>query len=750
MASAEQPTVTGRRRARRRVAGGACVAAVLAALALPGAAGSAPAGTGTAAGTRPPAPATIVTLITGDRAVVRTAPSGHQTVAFLPRTGTQRSFVTRRIGADLYVIPAGVVPYLGRSLDLALFDVSALVRDNPDGRIPVRVSYAAGAAQNAPAGVTFTGAGTASARDGYVTAAGAREFGAALDAQRARDAAAHWAGDRRLYGAVTSIRYAGRGPAAVPRPQFPMFTLKLPVLGLRGEPVPLGLLDVINVDDSRKFHQAPVVIDGEVRLSVPAGHYSVSLIYPLFDDAGNLTEVRFATADITVTGPTSHTVDARAATSQISFRTPRPADPQDSTIGWLRGSDEVNASLFLVSTGAAPLFVSPVPAATVGVRRYYAAGELASPAGTAAPYSYMVIYPTDGAIGDQRYVVNPASLATVTHAMYSERQLAGAWATFVDLPWLVASGAGPNPIDLPQRQTQYVTAGPEIKYSHIVAPTIDGGAFMQNRGRTYSPGAEVTEEWYRQPLTPQIQPPVGTGLGVPFCLVCRDGDALNVSLNQAADSTPDHLGTLDFPGPPGVISTSRLQLLSGSTVLLDTTDNSEAAATLPAGSAPYRLVYDQTRRAPWFGLSPVSHTEWSFTSERPTTRTVPDGMLCAGDGATCSVLPLLSLNYQLGTDLSGAMRPGPASLRLAVGHAPFAADVPISSAVASVSFDGGTSWAPVVMRSLGGGAFQATWTNPASAAGPILLRVQAADAAGSTISQTVQQPFTITAGGSGA
>jgi hypothetical protein len=692
----------------------------------------------------------VVTLVTGDRVVLSTTPGGQQTAALEPRSARRDSFVTRRIGGDLYVLPAGAVPYLGRSLDMALFDVSALVRDNPDGRVPVRVSYAAGAAQNAPPGVTLTGTGTASARDGYVSTGSAAQFGAALDTQRAADAAAHWAGDRRLYGAVTSIRYAGRGPAAVIRPRFAMFTVKLPVLGVQGEPAPFGAMEVINVDDSLKFDAFPAVVDGDVRLSMPAGHYSADLYYPVFDEAGNYVESRFAVTDFEVTGPTTHPVDVRTATSQISFRTPRAADLRNAKLGWARGSGDGGFSnVTLVDGGAAPLFVSPAPAAAVGVQHYFARAQLTSPAGTAAPYSYELNYPSDTGIqADQRYVVTADSLATVRHTFYSEHQQTGLMFTFATLPW---SFDLPQPLllDLPQHHTEYVSANPQLTYNRwgIVSRDNFGGVFFSGL-RSYRPRTEVAEEWFRQPLTPGFL--ADTGVGAFVCTACRNGDLLSVFVAPVIDSTPDHFANLDSPGAPGVVSTNRFQLLSGSTVLDDENDVTGGAFSVPAGSAPYRLIYDETRQAPWFGLSPVSHTEWTFTSGHSGRNTVPDRVICLGEDVTCSAVPLLTLNYRLGTNLSGAMRPGPASLRLSVGHTAFGPAAPVSSAKVSVSFDGGRRWTPVRTRRLGAGAYQATWTNPASTAGPLVLRVEAADAAGSTISQTVQQPFTIAAGGSGA
>jgi hypothetical protein len=383
------------------------------------------------------------------------------------------------------------------------------------------------------------------------------------------------------------------------------------------------------------------------------------------------------------------------------------------------------------------------------VQHYFARGQLTSPAGTAAPYSYELSYPSDtGIAADQRYLVTADSLATVQQTFYGEHPQAGQTFTFAFTPW---SFDFPQPVavDLPQRRTQYVSANPQLTYKRwgVVSASDFGGVFFDGP-HTYPPGTEVAEEWFRQPLVPGF--PADTGVGGLLCGACRNGDQLLLSVGPVTDSTPDHFARLDPPGAPGVVSTSHLQLLSGPTVLDDETDVNSTFVTVPAGSAPYKLVYDQTRQAPWFGLSPVSHTEWTFTSAHSGTNTVPDRVVCVGEDAACSAVPLLTLNYQLGTDLAGAMRPGRALLRLAVGHAPFAPAAPISSARVSVSFDSGKSWTPVLTSRVGAGAFLATWTNPASPAGQIVLRTEATDAAGSTISQTVSQPYTITAGGSGA
>ncbi|SBT40167.1 S8 family peptidase [Micromonospora auratinigra] len=108
------------------------VAAALTTALLPLTAAAAPEA---AAGPGLPGPARVdaVTLITGDRAVLRTAPDGSRTTT-LDRDGVPTSdYLTRQHGDDLYVIPAEAVPLIGRGfLDEELFNVTGLVAQGYD------------------------------------------------------------------------------------------------------------------------------------------------------------------------------------------------------------------------------------------------------------------------------------------------------------------------------------------------------------------------------------------------------------------------------------------------------------------------------------------------------------------------------------------------------------------------------------------------------------------------------------------
>ncbi|WP_208928517.1 hypothetical protein, partial [Streptomyces rapamycinicus] len=66
-----------------------------------------------------------------------------------PRPGAEADYVTRRLDNDVFVIPLTALPYLGRTLDPALFNVSALAEAGVT-TTPVRVETTGGAAAPRP------------------------------------------------------------------------------------------------------------------------------------------------------------------------------------------------------------------------------------------------------------------------------------------------------------------------------------------------------------------------------------------------------------------------------------------------------------------------------------------------------------------------------------------------------------------------------------------------------------------------
>ncbi len=89
--------------------------------------------------------ARTVTLVTGQKVDVRTDGAGRTSYAVRPSGAKDGGVVTWRNGGDTYALPAEALPYLGKGLDLSLFDVTALARDGltgPAARVPVTLGFA--------------------------------------------------------------------------------------------------------------------------------------------------------------------------------------------------------------------------------------------------------------------------------------------------------------------------------------------------------------------------------------------------------------------------------------------------------------------------------------------------------------------------------------------------------------------------------------------------------------------------------
>jgi hypothetical protein len=134
--------------------------------------------TGAPAGT--PAPggtARNVLLLNGDRALLNPAGAAGPGVILPSAHGPLGAVTSWSVGGTSYDIPYTALPYLGRGLDMGLFDTSLLRAHEQGGRLPVRISYH-GNVSRMP-GITVTGSGSGTAT-GYLTASSARAFGAAL------------------------------------------------------------------------------------------------------------------------------------------------------------------------------------------------------------------------------------------------------------------------------------------------------------------------------------------------------------------------------------------------------------------------------------------------------------------------------------------------------------------------------------------------------------------------------------------
>jgi hypothetical protein len=130
-------------------------------------------------------------------------------------------------------------------------------------------------------------------------------------------------------------------------------------------------------------------------------------------------------------------------------------------------------------------------------------------------------------------------------------------------------------------------------------------------------------------------------------------------------------------------------------------------------------------------MSPRVQTSWTFHS--PGLATTP----CPGDDRlVCATQSLPQLGYDLRVDLTNQAAPGPHGIGIRVYASDTGAPVQVTSLVVRYSTDEGNTWQDATVE---GG--RARITNPGN--GFVWLKVEARDAAGNSVTQTVERAYGI-------
>jgi hypothetical protein len=694
-----------------------------------------------------------VLLINGDRFLPEPSAAGGHALGMLP-TLDDGSLIRVRLGGLDEVIPSEAAPYLGRGLAPSLFDVSALEHAETAGRLRVQVSFS-GRAPALP-GVTMTRSGRGSG-DGYLTAASARAFGAALRRQFLADQRRGSYGRDGLFADGVSISLAGTTAATTARPDFPMHTLTVTATNLHGQPDTGDMVVLTNLDDPDVMGSGQgfsTFYHGSARYSVPAGQYWV---VGIFFGPGK-AERWVVQPQFTVSGKHAavHLAE-RSATSRLTVAVPRPVPAADTiwTMTLIRGGRHgATDSLGTIGSGTKFWINSTAAKPTVGTLQWYSYLQLISPKKTPGiPYAYNLDFAAPpGLLPSLHYRVRPASLATVTERYYQERPTTGMWSTAGAFPAqaAVSSGAFFFPLPLPGQQIQYMSASPGIIWESQdleFAKDFSGGAADANH--ELRAGQRLTENWNEFPLHPQPNVSLLHGRLArlsPFPVIpsaLRTGSTLSLAATPFSDNQFGHIGFADFsPGATGryTVKADGITLASGNALqpipplhlrAKRGTITFSLAATLPAS------LYPQSRS---------TSTTWTWrTAPRPGA-VVPAGWACGPvvhgkvPPRSCAVQPMLTLGYHVrGLEFDGSTRSGRQVIGLTVGQLQLAPASAITSATAQVSLDDGMTWKPATVTSAGPGRYRIAFTAPAGTY--VALRVSAADAAGGTVAETIMRAY---------
>jgi hypothetical protein len=722
-----------------------------------------------------------VLLVNGDRLVVGADRGGPHSVTVLPGGpgGLAGSVQAIDVRGQVYEIPAAAVPFLGRGLDPGLFQLSALERLEAGGRLLVRLSYR-GHLPTLP-GVRITGSGRGAA-EGYLTAASARKFGAALDRQFVADHARGSYGSDGLFSGGVTISLAGMPRPAAARPGYRMHTLTVTGSNLAGGPDTGDPVFVLNVDGACLFCN---VISGEIenifyhgsaKFSVPAGHYFAFADFYDLSARGRLSSERLVILpQFTVTGSQTVRAAERSA-KKITMVTPRPSAVQDTTLLLTRGtapSSGVVQWLGFNWEAPVPLWATVVSRPATGELKTALSQVLASPAGSRSPYLYVLTHQSSGAFSP-RYVVRPAGLATVAAPYYQAVGSAGQAFAGPVYPW--EEGWLPDalvyPVRLPLHQTEYLTGGASLLwwYGYSAATKGTGQATRYSGGQYYPStvwraGERASAGWGAYPLHPDpyFFPPEVAKLDAAAGVVSqvsasRAGNRLSIDLVPFGDNQPGHIGNglaADYRAKVGgsyqidengtKVAGGRLH--AGCPACLE---DFLAQATLSRKPVTVTLTLNAARTGSAYPLSPRSQTSWTWRSSRQPGAMLPGGYDCAstlidGPSSRCAVQPLMTLRYAIaGLALNGTTRPGRQSLDLAIGHLQLAKAATITRATVQFSIDGGKTWRTARMTGHRGN-YRAVYNVPAGAY--VTLRTSAADTAAGAITETITRAYRVAPAG---
>lgn len=154
----------------------------------------------------------------------------------------------------------------------------------------------------------------------------------------------------------------------------------------------------------------------------------------------------------------------------------------------------------------------------------------------------------------------------------------------------------------------------------------------------------------------------------------------------------------------------------------------------PAGTTLYELDLRATRDPGFYKFSTSTHTMWQVVSKP------------VADPNLAEIMPVLQLDYQVSTDLSGNTRGGAQHLGITPAHLAGAVGTgTIAGAILEVSFDDGTTWEKVKLTR-NGGTWVADFAAPAN--GFVSLRTTAWDTVGNRVTQEITRAYGLSTPGS--
>ncbi|WP_157237041.1 S8 family peptidase [Promicromonospora sukumoe] len=529
--------------------------------------------------------------------------------------------------------------------------------------------------------------------------------------------------ERRYSGAVTATDAEGR-EVRTPLGYYKepdLADLDVRTLGRDGEPhTGSSSVRIVNVDDPTLFDQHGEIGPEGLDLRVPPGRYSITGFLWTTDEEYVVSEVSAVLRpEVTVADDTTVVLDAREA-RELSVSTHRPSAVRwialDDTRTTAAGDDPYGFGT-VVGAGA-KAYATPTDApVTVGTYDLQTHFVLEQPvaAGRAPSYTYDLLYAQD-VVDTFRFRATARNTAAVTTTYASlGADHAAESARVGTAPGHLWGSAVGSPVAVPGRRTEYLSAN-GVAWGHQV---YTGSADDPQQGwfdaeaRTYAPREKARTTVGGAVLSART----GTG-----AFTVAD-DTLGVRLVPWSDAEGHPFAGFNGQG-------TRLRVWQDGEAVLDQTRPS-AEVALPVGGAAHRVILDARNETSWWERSTRTRTEWRF-------RAAPDA---AGGPA------VLDVGYAVGGLDARNVAPRGSRVTLTVGSVAGgpedrSARNRVTTAHLWWSADDGATWHAVPLTDKRAGTFTGPVRVPRGTE-HVSLRVEARDASGGSIKQTVIRAYAV-------